>query len=440
MLQLTHPLYLLLYIGSIVLIVLNYKKKKDWLFSATVFALIVASALAMPILEGTPLLHIRLPAEIYLISMLTLILGIKMLNIPRSIEWSAIGLASVLVLQSFYPSINLDQSLPHQLRAGVKDIPFWWKWNMSGIEEKPNITDVQEVWGYLKNIDDNEGRVAVEYGDYNAYGSPRIFELTPYMTGKPVMEGLLLESSPTYPTYFYISFHFNSTTWWPGFPVTVPERDVQKGIKYFGLFNVKYFVAFDAKTKADLDQLKTPVLFENKAFKIYKINADSRIANRVVGDVPVIESKNPLMQTVLNYPESLDKFVEIKPGRTVSENLIKTAPGTATQLIPIDGSWSRDGQSYTVKETGASPSSPQKILFKISHFPNWVSDTGEDVRLVTPNLMMVETKNPTLSLTYRAGIIEHMSLFISILSLAVLIWLKTKECKTKYLSGRTHFG
>src|SRR5690606_28201102 len=119
-------------------------------------------------------------------------------------------------------------------------------------------------------------RVAVEYGDYNTYGSPRIFELTPYMTGKPVMEGLLLESSPAYPTYFYISFHFNTTTWWPGFPVVVPQRDVEKGIKYFGLFNVKYFVAAQEQTKADLDKLGVPSLYENPMFKIYKVNDSSR--------------------------------------------------------------------------------------------------------------------------------------------------------------------
>ncbi len=432
-LQMSQLLYVFLYFGGFALILINILKKNEWVFSAFLFVLTVMSAVGMMFLNGTPLLHIRLPAEIYLLALLTFIVGLQNLKIKKSIEWAVVGLASILVLQSILPSRYLDLKLPKQLRMPVSDITSWWTWNMAGLEIKANSSYVQGVWDFLKLVEDDEGRVAVEYGDYNDFGSPRIFELTPYMTGKPVMEGLLLESSPTYPTYFYISFHFNTSTWWPGFPVTVPDRNVAKGIKYFGLFNVKYFVAAQAQTKSDLDKLKILSVYENPFFKVYLINSDSRIASRIEGLVPMVEAKNPLMMTVSNLPESLDRLVEIRNGISSSSSAIKSASQENIKLIPLEGRWEHQGQSYNILQTGATPENPQKILFKISYFPNWKTNTGEDVRLVTPNLMMVETKNPTLSLTYRAGKPEKISIIVSLLSFAVLIWMKAKKYISKKL-------
>lgn len=432
-LQLTHPLYAAIYI-SLVIIAMTVLKRKNNYFVGILVGLVLITSTGMMFLNGTPLLHIRLPAEIYLVSLLGLCFGLKSLNLKKSVEWGVLGVIAILILQSVLPSKQLDQALPSFLRNSVRDIPHWWQWNMAGIEEKPASENVMGVWNFLKSIDDNEGRVAVEYGDYNAYGSPRIFELTPYMTGKPIMEGLLLESSPTYPTYYYISFHFNSATWWPGFPVKVPERNVQKGIQYFDLFNVKYFVAAQSQTKQELDTLKIPAIYENGAFKVYKINETSRIASRIVGEVPILESRQPLMQTVLNYPDSLEKVIEIRQGRTFPEEAIKTMESKVKSLVPLEGEWSEDGQSYIVVDTGATEEQPQKILFKVSYFPNWKTNTGEEVRLVTPNLMMVETKSSTLSLTYRAGIPEWFSLFVSLSSLVVLILLKAKKLRTRRIT------
>jgi uncharacterized membrane protein len=90
-------------------------------------------------------------------------------------------------------------------------------------------------------------------------------------------------------------------------------------------------------------------------------------------------------------------------------------------LVPLGGHWSADGQTYTIPETGAGPGRPRNILLKVSFFPNWRTDSGEAVRLVTPNLMLVRTERPSLDVTYRAGWPERIALLVSAASLIVLL-------------------
>ncbi|MEM5766264.1 MAG: 6-pyruvoyl-tetrahydropterin synthase-related protein, partial [Candidatus Aenigmatarchaeota archaeon] len=98
------------------------------------------------------------------------------------------------------------------LIKNVSYIPSWIKWNYEGLE-------VKSTWGELKNILDeikklNEsGRIIIEYSAaYDKYGSPRVFEVSPVFTNKSVMEGLLLESSLTFPFYYYIQKEIAETT------------------------------------------------------------------------------------------------------------------------------------------------------------------------------------------------------------------------------------
>ena len=431
-LQLDNSLYVLIYSGAFVFLLANlvWGKRRDY-FNLSLFLLVIVTTFSLLFLAGTPFLHIRFPSAIYLLSLLVFTVGLRNLSIQRSLQWILVGSLGLVTLQSILPSRTLDRYLPDLVRHGVVDAPHWWRWNMSGIESKPYSQQVLGVWRFLEAIEDPEGRVAVEYGNYNSFGSPRIFELTPFFTGKSVMEGLLMESSTVYPAYFYISLHINPTTWWPGFPVTVPQYDVAKGIDLFSRYNVKYFVAARRETQQALAELGAELLFKNRRFEIYKVNETSRIASRLVGTVPVIYSRNPLMETVLNFPESLTSFVEIraagprKPGPTLkqlqTENL--------QRLFPADGHWSTDGQSYAVADTGATPANPQNILFKIPYFPNWQTDTGDPVRLVTPNLMMVRTSSPSVSISYRAAWPEKIGATLALCGLFLLLALQIRRLK-----------
>lgn len=419
-LRVENSLYVFLYAGLAAALAAGLLRRRRDAPALALAALAGLSAGALFFLEGTPFLHIRFSFAIFLFALFAFLRALWSLALPVPLQWAAVGPLSVLVLQSVVPSASLDATLPAWLRHPANDAAPWWAWNLSGIETKPDADHVFGVWEFLANVEDDEGRVAVEYHDYNSYGSPRIFELTPYMTGKPVMEGLLLESSVNYPSVYYIDFLFNRATWWPGFPVVVPETDVRRGIEYFARYNVKWFVAGREPTKRAMRELGHRLLYENPGFEIFAVNGESRIASRVEGGVPVIHAPQPPLETVLNFPESLEKIVEVRPGPSGSGGSVKEIEVGEQALVPLDGRWSEDGQSYAIDETGASPGRPRDVLLKISYFPNWRTDSGEEVRLVTPNLLLVRTEQPTLRVSYRPGGPERLGLLASAGSLIVL--------------------
>jgi hypothetical protein len=420
-LQVESSLYAFLYAGAAAALAAGLLRGRRDAPALALAALAVATAASLFFLEGTPFLHVRFPSAIYLFTLLAFLCALRRLDVHPALQWAALGPLAVVVLQSVVPSAALDATLPAALRHPAKDAAPWWSWNLSGIETKPDADHVLEVWRYLEELQDDEGRVAVEYHDYNSYGSPRIFELTPYMSGKPVLEGLLLESSTNYPSAYYIGFHFNRATWWPGFPVVVPETDVRKGIGYLARYNVKYFVASREPTRRAMHEIGYPLLLANPGFEIFAVNPESRVASVLQGPIPVVRAPQPVLATVLHFPESLEKIVEILPGLPGPGESVKDVDAGQQTLEPLAGRWSEDGQSYTIPETGAAPGRARNILLKVSYFPNWRTDGGESVRLVTPNLMLVRTERPSLRVTYRAGWAERIALLVSAASLIVLL-------------------
>ena len=77
----------------------------------------------------------------------------------------------------------------------------WIQWNYSGYEGKANWTQYKQINDFLATL--APGRVMVEHGQkLDEFGTPRAFEIIPYWTGQPTMEGTLMEASFTAPFHF----------------------------------------------------------------------------------------------------------------------------------------------------------------------------------------------------------------------------------------------
>ncbi len=394
------------------------KKSENRFFYFGILILAYGSVFIMPHLMNSPILHIRLVPQVFLIMILVGVSSLNDLNLKKGIHFSLAILISFSFMQINLKSTILDKVLPSKARNQFKDLPNWWRWNMSGIEQKPGIQDVFDLWEFMKNFPDNEGRFAFEYFNYNSFGSPRIFELTPFMTGKSVFESLLMESSVNYPASYYINYLVKTETWWPGFPIKTPQPDIRKAVKFFSLFNMKYFVAHSPQVRNIMSSLNKKIIYQNRSFIIYEMNPFTRIANVLEGDLPEYQFEKPLYASVENFPHSLETITKIIHGTRSFE----FPDRRAQDLKPIHGYWLDQKQRYVVPETSATQEAPKRILFKISYFPNWKTNTGEEVQLVSPNLMMVETRSSRIEISYEIGWIEKLSLSLSIITLLGLIW------------------
>ncbi len=71
----------------------------------------------------------------------------------------------------------------------------WIRWNYSGYEGKTNWEQYNSINQFIATLDP-PGRVMVEHGDkIDEFGTPRAFEIIPYWTELPTMEGTLMEAS-----------------------------------------------------------------------------------------------------------------------------------------------------------------------------------------------------------------------------------------------------
>lgn len=433
-LQLTNPLYVSLYSLTGVLLLFSLLKNRKWSFELNLISLALLCVCSMPYLEGTPLSHTRLTPQVYLIFALVFISLTHQLMNRGVVRRVFVLIFAILCLQRFIPSEQLDKVLPKQARDPIQAVSFWWKWNISGIESIPKTEVVFDVWKALEKINDPEGRVAVEYFDYDKYGSPRIFEMTPYVSGKPVIEGLLLESSGTYPLLYYINFLYNPQTWWPGFNIKLPNSlDPIRGVRYWERLNVKYLVLHQEKSIQEMDRARQEIVYRNEAFTIYKVNHRSRIASVIWGGVPEYYSKDPLRETILQLPKSLENFVVMKKGDSEG----RPFPIKRDQVLqPLEGHWSEDGQSYVVENTLASKGNRRNIILKIPYFPNWKVTTGEKIQLVTPNIMFVQTEQPRLTIEYKVGWAEKIATMISVFGF-VLFFILWRQRTRKIVFEKT---
>lgn len=439
LMQIKQPLYVLMYVSAgLGFLWLGYKRQLSAVYCG---ALLVAltSTVAMPFLDGTPILHIRIPAQVYLLALMLMVLLVHKLARRDSLQWLLVAPLALLYLQSFVPSVALDAVLPKFVRTPVVEAPAWWQWNMSGIENKDNSDDVMSLWSFLRMTDTKDFRLAVEYGDYNHFGSPRIFEMTYAVTKKPILEGLLLESSVLYPSYFYASFFLVPTTWWPGFPVQVPPPDAKKGIEYFSRFHVGYYVAATADVKNKLTALGYPSIYKNDTFEVFQVNQDSSIASVVQGDVPVVASPRPLYESVLNYPVSLDTIIALQKNMT-GAGLKDFTEKPQQKLIPLKTQWSEDGQSLEVygiqaaaiDSSEAASTALKKLFIKIPYFPNWKVLSGEKVQVATPNMMLVETDKDQITLAYGPGWPEKLSGLVSLVSWVVFLYFAMLKLRQSF--------
>ena len=119
----------------------------------------------------------------------------------------------------------------------------WIQWNYSGYEGKANWTQYKQINDFLGTL--APGRVMVEHGQkLDEFGTPRAFEIIPYWTGQPTMEGTLMEASFTAPFHFINQAELSKEASNAIIGVDYPGLDVPAGITHLQLMNIPYFLCF----------------------------------------------------------------------------------------------------------------------------------------------------------------------------------------------------
>jgi hypothetical protein len=332
--------------------------------------------------------------------------------------------------------------------SGVTYIPSWISWNYEGLEKKAQYGEFLAVNEYLK-AGNLSGRVDFEYAEeYNKFGTPRVFEASPVFSNRSVLESLFLESSLTFPFFYYIQKQVSQEAWWPGFPLEVPSFTPDAGAESLRLYNVQYFVAISEKTKTALsNNSRYRLLSIIDEFNVYAVNEDSQYIE-VAEKEPVLVLTDDWKHYAYDWMSSSRRDVPLVFSKSIGEYELKHF-----RIIVVDKSVSFDRQgkavyypedlSSAIEEAGTldrNCSTTEKVseeevrihtncvgkplLVKISYFPNWMVEGAKKVYIASPSIMLIIPEQQDVRIYYGETDADRIGNLFSVLGIAiVLYWL-----------------
>jgi hypothetical protein len=305
--------------------------------------------------------------------------------------------------------------------------PAWARHNFTGFEEKPDWETYDALMKYLDSLP--YGRVMFEFNKeiIQKYGTPRSFELIPYWTKQPGMEGLLVESSLTAPWHYINQAELSVKPRGTVAGWHVPTRNYEAAMKHLQYMNVSYIMACSEEVIADLDR-DSRVEFLNKIDPWYFYE---------------IKGKHNYVEIMNNSPfryKTEDWLMDMREWYLNADNV-------ANPVIYDDGSAGMaDFISIDKESLKNVPENPvtgegqiiyenverEKIefyttgiglphLIKVSYFPNWKVMGAEGPYLVSPSLMLVIPTQNKVTLYYGMTPANRIGVTLALSGWAVLL-------------------
>lgn len=292
------------------------------------------------------------------------------------------------------------------IMAGNPLGPGWSRHNYTGFESKADWKTYDSLMKYLDTLP--YGRVMFEFDKkiIEKYGTPRSFELIPYWTKQPGMEGLLVESSLTAPFHYINQAELSvkprgTVAGWP-----VPGRNYEKAMVHLKYMNVRYIMASSQEVIDDLNKDKS-VVFLNKIdpYYFYEIEGSNSYVE-IMDNIPFrFETKNwvwdmrdwYLNTENINSPVIYDTGKDdIKKYEQISKKELANVPKNPVENKGRIIYEKVDREKIEFYTTGIG----QPHVIKVSYFPNWKVYGAEGPFLVSPSFMLVIPTQSNVTLVY----------------------------------------
>jgi len=332
-----------------------------------------------------------------------------MLQRVRGVSVCLVALtAGVLLAVTAGDSLNGTLTGPGLTRS-------WARWNYSGLEAKPAASVFEKLVMPLKGT---PGRLANDLcEENNQIGSSRVFELAPYLAGKAVLEGGLVNSALG--SMYSYTIQGETSASCAGFPpiVTPQSFNFTNATRHLELFNVKHFIARGAGTKEALRQ--NPVwrlAGREREWELYELMSHEGrlvfIPPRMPVAVQTVRWKECSLQW-LTTPGAGEQFVVWAAGgpnmETLSESqfqarLAEWRNGGTNGMGPVlSGAGTgciRDEEVTDDHIRFKTSALGQPHIVKMSWFPNWKVRGAAGVYRVSPGFMLVFPEQESVELYY----------------------------------------
>jgi len=299
-------------------------------------------------------------------------------------------------------------------------IPSWIRWNYEGLQKKA-------TWGLLDRMTTKlrgtigDPRIAYENSPlHDRFGSMRVFESLPLLSGRPTLEGVLLQTAVNSPYIYWLQSQVSKqgSGVIPGYPY--PSFDAQRATPRLAMFNAHDWITITPEITKPLEQdARWERIFHENPYSIFHLKDADPHYVRVPKFRPVLmdtEDWKHEFHRWFAHDGSLD--VPLVLGKSVPPGERARFPTTTTSPInlprhPIDKTCQIDERldHFKIEFTTTCPGEPHWIA--VSYFPNWRVEGAAHVFLASPAFMLVYPDGPHVTLHFRRIFPDYLGLVLS---------------------------
>ena len=332
----------------------------------------------------------------------------------------------------------------------------WAKWNYSGLENKPSAAVFEKLMPLLKG---SPGRLANDLcEENNQLGSSRVFELVPYLTGKPILEGGLVNSALGSMYSYYVQGETSPSC--AGFPpiVTPTTFDFPLATRHLELFNVKHFIARSSIARQALASMtEWHFLAREGEWELYELMTHEGKYVFIPPRLPHVVETYRWKECSLEWlytPLALDQFLLWKtPGMILDRtNLVTlTEPEVLKALVDMRQTNSPQimTKGHILSQAGTQCISGESVsddtirfrttalglphIIKVTWFPNWKVRGAKQVYCISPGFMCVFPDRADVELYYGSTWSDVVGYSFTTLGFClVVVWLLMSWKKRGY--------
>jgi hypothetical protein len=307
----------------------------------------------------------------------------------------------------------------------------WIRWNYSGYEAKEPWPELQEI---MTTLDEQPpGRVMWEHSSsLDKFGTPRVFELVPFWTSQPTMEGTLMESAFTAPYHFVNQAELSVQPSHAIIGVPYPPRNTEDGLTHLAFMNTPYLMTVSPEVTEEVKaDPRADLIAEIGEVSIFRVSG-SRGYVEVARNMPLKVRTEDWRDTIVPWYKEvdalsvpiiwdrgepgLDEFPEIQPTEVSAPP--KAPLGESGEVI----SETIENDRITFETTAIG----QPHVVKVSYFPNWKVEGADGPYVVSPSFMMVIPRQREVVLSYGSTLSNTVGKILTFLGwvivAAVLVW------------------
>jgi 6-pyruvoyl-tetrahydropterin synthase related domain len=294
-------------------------------------------------------------------------------------------------------------------------VRYWADWNYTGLEAKELWPAFHDVAGRLRGSV-ADARVAVEYSaEHEKAGSIRMYETLPFFSGRSTLEGVYNQASLQTHFVYYLASELGATSPNPFKKREYSRFDTDAAIAHLRLFNVSDVVALSPQLVASL--AGRPDAQETARIPPYVVFHLTGPAPRYVEPLAYA----PVRSSPRGWREKAWRWFTRKPLSPVplvftddprfgpaAEDGSPPPPAVALPGgVEVQETVEPESLTLTTSRVG------HPLLVKISFHPRWRAEGADGPYLVSPALMLVVPRQPTVRLVYARTWVDHLGLALS---------------------------